>query len=454
MRTIIHGGVVVRHTGVSTADVAFEDGRIVEVGEGLPRMGAHVVDAADCLVMPGGVDAVTRMTAGADADADESFWAGTMAAAWGGTTCVVENPVCEASGTVESDPVAVFRAVLQRAQGQAGVDYAVHVPIAHAAQGTCMAAVAEMGGVSACLPAAVLGCDATLTAVLRSACGAGLPVVALCENETLIRCLAEALQARCEIEARHYPEARPPLCEEEAVFRMLAFAGVLQVPLHVSPLSTATALAHVQAARRAGVAVTAGTCPQYLLLERDCYEDGAAEGLKYVMAPPLRTRKDATALWEGLKNGTVDLVASDHCAISYARKWELSGGNALRCPAGVPGVETRLPLVFSEGVLKGRLTLPQMVRVVAEAPARLLGLRGKGLLEPGADADVIILDPREERTLTASRLHQGTDYTPFEGMLVRGWPRHVWLRGQQVITAGEFSGHKGCGVLVRRDEGI
>lgn len=112
-------------------------------------------------------------------------------------------------------------------------------------------------------------------------------------------------------------------------------------------------------------------------------------------------------------------------------------------------METRLPLLFSEGVLKGRLTLPQFVRVAAEAPARLLGLTNKGRLEPGADADVVVLDPREEKTLTASRLHQQTDYTPYEGMVVRGWPRHVWLRGQRLVADGDFIGVKGCGVYVR-----
>lgn len=461
MRTIISGGTVARHTGVITADVAFEDGRIVEVVENLPRHGAEVVDATGCIVMPGGVDAHTRMTAGAAArhDAGEGFFAGTLAAACGGTTCVAERPAPHAEGEGSCAPEALApetlapealaREALERAQGEAVVDYAIHGYFDTAAQASDAPCVAALGAVSACVPGSALGDDAVLAALLCAARDAGLRLMAQGGNEILARHLAQALETRGETGAKAYPLARPALCEEEAVFRLLLFAEALAAPLCVARLSTAAALAHVAAARRRGAPVWAETCPQYLLLEEDSYADGAAEGLKYVITPPLRTRRDATALWEALKDGTVDVVSSDHCALGYGRKLELSGGNAFRCPAGVPGVETRLPLLFSEGVLKGRLTLPQFVRVAAEAPARLLGLKNKGRLEPGADADVVVLDPREEKTLTASRLHQQTDYTPYEGMVVRGWPRHVWLRGQRLVADGDFTGVKGCGAHVR-----
>ena len=454
MRTLICGGIVARHDHVGRADILLDKGLVLEVGENLPREGAQVVDASECFVMPGGVDVHTHLTLplpGEDAPAD-AFYTGTLAAALGGTTCVVEHPGFGPEGCSLLDPPRLVRAL---AEGQAVVDYGVHTVFQPHHDVAEVAQAAAEGYASGKLYRTYAGKldDAQTLRVLTAMAGAGCLSTVHCENDALVRYLSALLQAGGENGAQAHPKARPALCEEESVFNTLALAQTAQAALYIVHLSTAAGLAHAEKARAAGAEVLVETCPQYLLLDQSCYEDGAAEGLKYVMAPALRTPRDNAALWEGLKRGTVDVVATDHCPFSYADKWRISGGNVFRCPGGVAGVETRVPLLFSEGVLKGRLTLSRLVQVLAEAPARLMGLTQKGRLTPGADADVLVLDPAVERVITADALHQGVDCTPFESLSVRGWPRDVWLRGQRLVADGAFVGERGCGQYVARTLG-
>lgn len=455
MRTVIYGGTVARHDGVYRADVALENGRVVEVGEALPREGADAVDATECFVMPGGVDVHTHLTlplpslSTSEQAPPDCFYTGTLAAAMGGTTCVVEHPGFGPEDCSLLDPPRWARKL---AEGQSVVDYALHTVIQPQHDLADVAQAAAEGYASGKVYRTYgaklddVQTLRTLSAMREAQC---LTTVH-CENDAMQRHLSAALEARGETTAQAHPLARPALCEEESVFSTLALARTADSPLYVVHLSTAAALAHAKKARVEGQEVWVETCPQYLLLDASCYAEGAAEGLKYVMAPPLRTAQDVAALWEGLKRGDIDVVATDHCSFNYADKWRISQGNVFRCPGGVPGVETRVPLLFSEGVLKGRLTLPRFVQVMAEAPARIMGLAGKGRLDVGCDADVQVLDPAVERTLTAGALHQEIDFTPFESMVVRGWPRDVWLRGMRLVKRGAFVGERGCGQFVPR----
>lgn len=457
MRTIIWGGTVARHDSVFCADVALENGRVVEVGEALPRDGAEVVDATGCFVMPGGVDVHTHFSLPLPGEvaSPDCFYTGTRAAALGGTTCVVEHQSFGAEGSSVLESIQYARDL---AEGQAVVDYGMHSllqPHHDLAEVVQAAAEGYASGKIYTTYAGKLSAAQTLR-VMSALHEAHCLTLVHCEHDAMLHHMRAALEARGETSALAHPLSRPALSEEVEVFTVLALARTVGVPVYIVHLSTAAGLAHAEKAKQEGRAAHEGrevwveTCPQYLLLDDSSYAEGAAEGLKYVMCPPLRTPKDAAALWEGLKRGTVDVVATDHCAFGYADKWRISQGNVFCCPSGVPGVETRMPLLFSEGVLKGRLTLTRFVQVVAEAPARIMGLAGKGRLEPGYDADVLVLDPAVERTLTASVLHQGTDCTPFEGLTVRGWPRDVWLRGMRLVERGEFVGERGCGTFVAR----
>ncbi|WP_300787907.1 amidohydrolase family protein [uncultured Desulfovibrio sp.] len=405
MKTVLQGGVVVRPDGVFAADISFENGRILEMGDRLPVDGAETVDASGCYVLPGAVDVLVHCL-------PERLEETGEAAARGGTTC--HGWVAAAD---EGDVASVALPV----------DVVRLAPLtADAAGGTAPRLLGERRLEAA---GAVVG-------ELHAAASAGTVVLARPELPGVCRFLEDELRAAGSTAVRHWPAASPGYVEEEAARLAVSLARAAGCHLGLLPLSTHGALEAVRQARERRQPVWAATSPQYLLLDETAYEEGAAEGLKYAMRPPLRAAGQAARLWDALSDGLLDAVASDHHDTTFAAKWEAGSADAFACPAGIPGVETRLPLLFSEGVLKGRLTLPRLVQCLCSEPARVLGVgERKGDLLPGFDADICLLDPADERLLTARRLHQG-DYTPFEGMSVRGWPRMVWLRGNRLPADG------------------
>lgn len=454
MRTLITGGLVARTDGVFNADILIEGERIVELGERLHEReqaeGTRVVDVSGCVVMPGGVDAHTHLNLTVDGvHVSDGFEAGTLAAAWGGTTTVVEHPGFGPQGCPLFHQPAVYQ---EEAEGRCHVDYAFHGVLQHMDE-TVSAAIPEMTARGFPTFKAYTTYEGRLDdeALLRAFAAlreAGGLLAVHAENHAITRFLADQLRREAPLDPMSHPRSRPPHCEAEAVNRVLKLAKTADAPVYIVHLSTAEGLACVRDARRSGQAVIAETCPHYLLLDETAY--GEPDGLKYIMAPPLRTKRNRRALWEGLADGTISVAATDHCSFSLAQKRERSAESVFDCPGGVPGVETRLPLLFSEGVLRGRLTLPRFVEVACTAPARIMGLPAKGRLEPGADADVTVLDPADERLVSARKLHQRTDFTPYEGLIVRGWPRHVWLRGQPVIFGRQFCGTVGQGRFTPR----
>lgn len=452
MRTLITGGLIARADGVFNADLLIEDERILELGERLHERaqpdGTQIVDVSGCVVVPGGIDAHTHvnLTVGG-AHVSDGFEAGTLAAAWGGTTTIVEHPGFGPQGCGLPDQPAAY---LEEAEGQCRVDYALHGVFQHADE-TVLEQVPELVARGIPTLKAYTTYDGRLDdegllrtlAVLKDAGGL---LTVHCENHAITRFLGERLRREAPRDPRSHPLSRPAPCEAEAVDRILKLAETADAPVYVVHLSTAEGLARIREAQRAGRPVIAETCPQYLLLDESTYAE--PDGLKYVMAPPLRTAADRAALWEGLADGSISVAATDHCSFSLAQK--RAAETVFDCPGGIPGVETRLPLLYSEGVLRGRLTLPRFVEVTATAPARIMGLASKGRLEPGADADVTVIDPGDERLVRAGNLHQQTDFTPYEGMVVRGWPRHVWLRGEPIIFARRACGYTGQGRFVPR----
>jgi dihydropyrimidinase len=200
--------------------------------------------------------------------------------------------------------------------------------------------------------------------------------------------------------------------------------------------------------REHGQKIYAETCPQYLCLTDELYI--GENGIDYVMAPPLRKKKDCEALWKAIASGDIDTVGTDHCSFSRADKVRYGEGNVFRTPGGIPGIETRMPILFSEGVMKERISLERFVAVTSTGPAKILGLKKKGRIEAGADADIVIIDPKTEKVLSADTLHQKVDYTPFDGMKVRGLPSHVWLRGMPMLESGTFVGDGPSGRFVKR----
>ena len=454
MRTLITGGLVARTDGVFNADILIEDERILELGERLHERelaeGTRMVDVSGCVVMPGGVDAHTHLNLTAQGThVSDGFEAGTLAAAWGGTTTVIEHPGFGPQGCGLLHQPAAYR---EEAEGRCYVDYAFHGVLQHV-DGTVLADVPEAVAqgfptLKAYTTYEGMLDDAALLHILSALRDAGGLLAVHAENDAIAGFLTERLRQEAPLDPLSHPRSRPPHCEAEAVNRVLKLAKTADAPAYIVHLSTAEGLACVRAARRSGQKVIAETCPQYLLLDETAYAE--PDGLKYVLTPPLRAPHHRRALWEGLADGSIAVVATDHCSFSLAQKRERAVESVFDCPSGVPGVETRLPLLFSEGVLRGRLTLPRFVEVACTAPARIMGLPSKGRLEPGADADITVIDPSDERLVHHDRLHQRTDSTPYEGMIVRGWPRHVWLRGRPLVFGRQLCGTAGQGRFLER----
>ena len=295
--------------------------------------------------------------------------------------------------------------------------------------------------------------DRTLFEAMRVMGERGGMLQVHCEDPVLLDAGIAAALARGDTGPRFHAAVRPPYVEAVATARALAFARATDSPVHIVHLSSAAALDEVRRAKAAGVRVTAETCPHYLTLTEARYEEpDPVRCAACIISPPLRSAADRDALWTGLADGTLDLVATDHVPDRLGvEKAEAAAGVPFdRLSNGAPGIETLLTLLYSEGVAKGRITPERMVELLGTTPAARFGLARKGALEVGRDADVVIFDPTVQRTLRAADLHHTSDYTPYEGMAVTGAVRDVIVRGSNVIRNGTFLGRRGFGRFVER----
>ncbi len=274
------------------------------------------------------------------------------------------------------------------------------------------------------------------------------------ENSDVVAWATERLLVQGKTEPRHHPAARPSAAEGEATHRAIALAGLTGAAIFIVHVSCRESLAPIAAARALGARVFAETCPQYLALTAADMDHPGFEMARFMCSPPLRTREDQEALWAALADGTLDLVASDHAPyrLRDPQGKMVAGEQAsfIKIPNGMPGLELRLPLLFSEGVVRGRITLERFVELTASAPARIYGLASKGRIAPGADADLAIWDPERTEVVAQSRLHDAMDDSPFEGWRVTGWPLTTVARGEVIWHEGQVSGAPGRGRFVRR----
>ena len=455
MRTIIQNGSVVTESAVFAADVLLEDGVVQAVGKGLDARDAQVIDAAGKYVLPGGVDVHTHMDLQAGAHrAVDDFYTGTVAAACGGTTTIVDHMAFGPKGCSLWHQVEEYHRL---ADGRAVIDYGFHGVLQHVNDQILreMGELADKEGITsfkAYLTYDDRLDDGALFRVLRQAKADGLVIPAHCENHGVVAFLREWYRSQGLTEPIYHARSRPAGCEAEAVGRLLRLAALAgEAPVYVVHLSSAAGLAEVRRARAAGQRhFGVETCTQYLTLTEAAYRD-PREGLKAVMSPPLRTGADCEALWGGLADGSIDAAATDHCPFRFAVEKQCGVGDFTACPNGAPGVEERLPVLYSEGVAKGRITLPQLVRLACTGPSRLYGLYPqKGVLQPGSDADVVILDPSGRRTLTQAALHSAADYTCYEGMELQGSIDLVLSHGEIVVKDNQFLGRKGAGRYLKR----
>jgi len=451
---LVKGGTVVDAYGERLADLRTgADGRVVAVEASLdPLPDEETVDATDCLVVPGGVDVHTHLhlPVGAVRVSDD-FRTGTMAAAIGGTTTIVDYVTAYRG----EDPMAAL-ATWRRWAEPATVDYGLHMTFTEAVTEASVAACVEAGVTSFKLymayPDRLQVDDDTIYDIMVAAGRHGGLVTLHAENGGVI----EALRRRALAEGRtgviEHARTRPAVLEGEAVVRAAAIAEVAHAPVYIVHVSSAPALAAVREAQDRGVEILAETCPQYLHL--DVSRLGGEDGPNFVCTPPLRDPWHAEELWEGLSRGTVHTVATDHCPFSVEDRMAGTTGTGwtdfTEIPGGLPGIETRLALVW-EGVRAGRITVADWVRLCAEAPARTFGLwPAKGSLGIGADADVVVWDPARRQALDAAHLHMHVDHSPYAGRVAVGWPRLVLSRGRVVARDGTFRGEAGWGRYVAR----
>jgi dihydropyrimidinase len=451
MKTIIKNGTVVTASEKYEADVLVEDGVISAVGRGLNA--SDVIDASGLLVLPGAIDVHTHMEmpVGGTRSTDD-FYTGTIAAACGGTTTILDF--------VEPAPnQGLLEALSMRmaeASPKAVVDFGFHMTINRADSATLeeMDTMVALGLPSFKTYMAYAGLmldDEALYQVLVRSREVGGRVSVHAESGRLIQYLTAKHVAEGKSAPIWHARSHPPEMEAEATGRAMDLAHLAKAPLYVVHVSTAEALARVRAAQNSGWPVFAETCPQYLVLDESRYEEAGFEAAKFVMSPPLRTKSDQGALWRGLRDGIVQTVATDHCPFNFHGQKDRGRESFVAIPNGAGGVETRLPLLFHNGVNAGRITLNRFVEVVSTGPARLFGLSGwKGSLAPGCDADIVLWDPQREVTISAAQLHQHVDYTPYEGSSVRGWPVLTMLRGKVIVREGCFLGAKGMGTFLKR----
>ena len=455
---LVRGGTVVTTRGSSRADVAVDGGRITAVEPDLGGLVAgadEVVDATGLLVLPGVVDVHTHTRVASDAEPDR-FFQDSVAAAFGGTTTFLSfnNP-----GTGSSPAAArSLRTGLREWLATTANDSAVDVGLSAVVSATHEDPAADLphlvdGGAPTFKAFMVYDFgvdDATLFGLLGAASAAGGMLEVHCENRTILDALTARHLASGETAPAYHASSRPPYVEAEATGRAIALARAADAPLYVVHLSSAEALAQVRAARAAGRPVFAETCPHYLTLTDDRYALPPEEAAKYVISPPLRAAGNPEALWDGIADGSLSLVATDHVPDRVAVEKQSWRESFDRISNGGPGIETLLTMAWDGGVASGRIPVERLVDVLSTTPARLFGLRRKGAIEVGRDADLVLFDPGARRTVRAAELHHTSDYTPYEGREVHGAVRSTLVRGAFVVRDGAFVGTRGHGRFVER----
>jgi len=464
MKKLIKNGMIASDTEVFRGDILIDGEKIIEIGESITAEDAKVIDADGCYVLPGAVDVHTHMDLDVGiARAIDDFYDGTVAAVCGGTTSIVDHM---AFGPKDCSLWHQVEEYHRLADGNAVCDYGFHGVIQHPVTDERLAELKEIKdkeGISSFKIYMTYDYgldDSEIFRVLRAAKEAGIVIAVHCENHGVLTQLRKEFVEEGRTEAKYHPLSRPPRVEAEAVNRMIHLAALAgDAPLYIVHLSGAEGLHEVMKARAEGRPhLGVETCTQYLILTDEKYED-PAEGLKAIMSPPLRKDQDREELWQALsEGGIINTVATDHCPFNFREgKAEKQYGkdDFTKCPNGAPGVQERLMLLFSEGFMKGRLSLPQVVRYACAEPCRMFGMYPqKGSLEPGTDADIVIIDPEKKTLIDRDYIRGASDYSCYEGMELEGRIDRVFLRGEEIVKEGEFVGKRGGGRYLHRGDSV
>ena len=440
MSILIQNGILVLPTGPIQADLRVAGGRIAELGPGLAPGASRVIDAQERLVFPGFIDTHTpfEMNKGFPNETADDWYTGTRAALAGGTTTVLDFAEPERGATLAS----ALETWHGRADGAACCNYGFHMTVKDWSP-SIRSELREMTAAGVTSYKVYLAydnlrlSDAAAYEVVKAVGAEGGVVGCHCENGDLVTEGIRAQQAAGNLSPAAHPLSRPPAVEAEAVGRWLTIAELAGCPVNIVHLSTLRGLEAVRAARTRGQRLYVETCPQYLLLDERSYRLPGFESAKFVLSPPLRAQENCAALWDALEAGEIDTIGTDHCSFRFHGAKELGREDFSKIPNGIPGVEHRPSLMYTYGVAAGRITAVDMARLLAENPARLFGMYPqKGVLAVGSDADLVIFDPNDTGRITAETQYQNVDYTPYEGMELRGRVDTVLLGGEVAVEGG------------------
>ena len=452
MTTLIKNGTIITATDTYKADILVKNGIVSEIGREISKIASEIIDAADKWVLPGAVDPHTHLDSQSEGMTTvDDFETGTAAAAAGGTTTVLDY--------AEQAPGASLHQTLEEWKAKAAsrsiVDYGFHMALSEVTPAVLaeIPAIVEAGVSS--FHVGLDGCgerhinDAALIELLQCTGSAGALACVHAENGEIIDLFLRRLAAEGKTAAKFIPMARTPEVEAQAAARVISMAEMAKAPIYLTSLSSAHAVEKVKAARDRGLVVYAETCSHYLTISGDRYEE--AEGIKYYCAPPLRSCWHGDILWKAIASGDIQTVGSAHRAFSYAGQKDLGLENFTLAPRGFPGVQERLAALCTKGVNSGRISANRLVDLVSATPAKLFGLfPRKGTLAVGSDADMVIFDPKVDITLSKSIALARSDYTPYEGMRVRGATWLVLQRGKGIARENKVMGRPGGGEFLAR----
>jgi dihydropyrimidinase len=453
MKTLIRNGRVVTAVDDYRADVLVENEVVSTIGARLDVEADRVIDADGKLVIPGGIDPHTHMELPfGGTQASDDFRTGTIAAAFGGTTTIIDFAV-QYKGQALAEGLDNWHA---KAEGKAAIDYGFHLIVTDLEDARVPELYKAMDeGVSSfklfmAYPGVFLADDATIFRAMSAAGSRGGLICMHAENGIVINEIIKRALAEGRTSPKYHALTRPTVAEAEGVHRAIRIAEMAESPVYIVHLSCADALNQVREARDRGLPAFAETCPQYLFLSIDDYGEGF-DGAKYVMTPPLREKWNQQELWKGLKSDDLQVISTDHCPFCMKEQKELGRDDFSKIPNGAPGVENRMALIYNGGVVEQRISLNRFVELTSTAAAKMFGLfPRKGTIAVGSDADIVIFDPDKEQTFSVKTQHMNADYSAYEGKTVKGVVELVLSRGRVVVENGEFKGKAGGGQFLKR----
>ncbi len=456
MRTLITNGTVVNGDGSVAADVLVDGETVALIGADLQGRGVtadRTIDASGKYVVPGAIDVHTHfdMPFGGTMSKD-TFETGTRAAAFGGTTTIVDFAI-QTKGKSLRDGIDTWHA---KAEGRCAIDYGFHMIVSDVTDSVLeeMDAVVAEGipefKLFTAYPGVLYSDDGAIFRAMQRTTKNGGLIMMHAENGIAIDVVANANAESGKTDPYWHGVSRYPVFEGEAANRVIRLAEAAGCAVYIVHLSAKDALEAVRAGRDRGTPVYAETCPQYLFLSLEDLGNGF-EGAKFVCSPPLRPKDHWAELWKGLATDDLQVVSTDHCPFDFHGQKDLGKGDFRKIPNGLPAVEDRFDLMHDGGVVGGHITKERWVEVCAAAPARMFGLAGKkGVVAPGADADLVVYDPNRRHTISATTHHMDVDYSCYEGRTVQGGSDVVLSRGEVIVETGEWKGRAGHGRFLRR----